>query len=364
MHRYVLGSTHPMGPDRVHSALKLAEHFGLLDEFDITEPSAANTAELQLVHTPEYIAATRAEVATKHFGLGTTDNPISHGLSTIAARITGGTLHAVRQVWSGNRHQAVNLAGGLHHALASSMAGFCMYNDAAIAISWLLNHGAQRVAYLDLDAHHGDGVEKVFWNDPRVLTISIHESGLYLFPGTGFAHEIGGPDAQGTAVNLALPKNAGDKTWLQAIHALVPPLLRAFQPELLISQHGADPHRRDPLADLDVSVDAMGRAYRSVAWWSRQFAHNRWVALGGGGYRLDSVARAWVEVLAAQAEVDLPRTSDMPTGWEGSPTLGDEFADDSIDDFDPNQVLTTCPHPALVHTTRAVFPYWGIPAYG
>ncbi|WP_165241977.1 acetoin utilization protein AcuC [Corynebacterium lizhenjunii] len=364
MRRYSLGPDHPMGPDRVRLAFELAEYFELTQLFEIVCPTAANTAHLQLVHTPDYIAATRAEVPSKRFGLGTEDNPISHGLSTVAARITGATVQATQAVWEGRAPRAVNLAGGLHHAFADSMAGFCMYNDAAVAIRWLLANGAQRVAYLDLDAHHGDGVERLFWDDPRVLTISVHESGLYLFPGTGFAHEIGGRGAEGTAVNLALPRETADASWLQAIHALVPPLLRKFQPEFIISQHGADPHRSDPLADLNISLDAMAHAYRSVSTWANTYAHGRWVALGGGGYQLDSVARAWTCVLAAVAEVELSPTLAMPKGWHGSPTLGDEGVSADIYDFDPHKIMASQPHTALVQTSRSIFPYWGLPAYG
>lgn len=147
MYRYSLGPQHPMGPDRVAAAMSLAQHFSVLEEFDIECPTPLNTSHLQLVHSPDYIAATRAEVPSKRFGLGTEDNPISHGLSTVAARIAGGTLAAVRAVWEGRAPRAVNLSGGLHHAFADSMSGFCMYNDAAIAIQWLLANGAQRVVY-------------------------------------------------------------------------------------------------------------------------------------------------------------------------------------------------------------------------
>lgn len=364
MYRYSLGPQHPMGPDRVAAAMSLAKHFGVLEEFDIECPAPVNTSHLELVHNPDYIAATRAEVPSKRFGLGTDDNPISHGLSTVAARIAGGTLAAARAVWEGRAQRAVNLSGGLHHAFSDSMSGFCMYNDAAIAIRWLLANGAQRVVYLDLDAHHGDGVEKIFWDDPNVLTISVHESGLYLFPGTGYAHEIGGHGAEGTAVNVALPRGVNDEEWLQVIHAVVPPLLKKFRPDFIISQHGADPHRSDPLADLELTIDAMARAYRSVAVWAQQFAGGRWVALGGGGYQVDAVARAWTQVLAAVADVELAASERMPNSWEGSSTLGDEGACAAIGDFDPTKVMAEMPHAALVQTTRAVFPYWGLPAYG
>lgn len=362
--RYSLGPEHPMGPDRVRLAFDVATHFGLMEHFEMVDPAPASTAALERVHTRAYIDATRAEVPARRFGLGTDDNPISHGLSTVAARIAGGTLAAAQAVWEGQTNRAVNLAGGLHHALPDTMAGFCMYNDAAVAIAWLLDNGAQRVAYLDLDAHHGDGVEKIFWDDPRVLTMSLHESGLYLFPRTGFPHDIGGPNALGTAVNVALPKGLGDSEWLHITHAVVPAILGKFRPDILITQHGADPHRDDPLADLELTVDALAHTYRSVSVWADHYAHGRWVALGGGGYCLDTVARIWTQVLAASAGVDLAPDLPMPHGWEGSSTLGDSGACSSIKCVDPTQILATRPHTALVQTSRAVFPYWGLPAYG
>ncbi|AKV58387.1 acetoin dehydrogenase [Corynebacterium riegelii] len=364
MRRYSLGPGHPMGPDRVKLALNVAEYFHMLDLFDIYSPQPLSTALLQLVHTREYIEATRAEVAAKRFGLGTDDNPISHGLSTVASCIAAGTVEAARAVWQGETRRAVNLAGGLHHAAADRMEGFCMYNDAAIAIRWLLEQGATRIAYIDLDAHHGDGVEKIFWDDPRVLTISVHESGIYLYPHTGYAHEIGGQGAQGTAVNLALSKNADDSEWLQGIHSLIPALLKQFRPELLVTQHGADPHRADPLADLEVSIDAMAHAYRSLAVWADQYAGGKWVALGGGGYTLDSVARAWTQLLAAVAGVELEASASMPNGWDGSLTLGDAGVTTQFAEYDPKRVLTSRPSTSLIQTSRAVFPYWGIQPYG
>nr|WP_120491663.1 acetoin utilization protein AcuC [Corynebacterium lactis] len=371
IYQYELGRDHPMGPDRVSVALGLADHFGVLGQFDHERPPALSptlTDEmLGLVHTGEYVAAARRNAPSAEFGLGTEDNPIVAGLPDAAAAIVSGTVAAARAVWEGRAPRAAHLAGGLHHAFPERMAGFCMYNDAAVAIRWLLEHGgARRIAYIDLDAHHGDGVERIFWDDPRVLTISVHESGLYLFPGTGFASDIGGVEAAGTAVNIALPRDTDDHTWLQVIHATIPPLLQKFRPELIVSQHGADPHRADPLADLQVSIDAMGVAYRSMSSWARQYAGGKWVALGGGGYNRDSVARAWTHVLAAVAGVDLPADATMPTNWGHAPTrtLGDEGVDADVLAFDPNRIMAERPHPALVQTSRAVFPYWGLPAYG
>ncbi len=362
IHRYSLGAEHPMGPNRVDAALKLSHQLGILEAFEVSQPEGATDEILELVHSKAYIQATRANQSNPQFGIGTVDNPVAPGLADVAGRISSGTLDATRAVWEGTADRAVNLAGGLHHAFPDSMSGFCMYNDAAIAITWLLeNTNIERVAYVDFDAHHGDGVEKIFWDDPRVLTISVHESGLYLFPGSGHAHEIGGVSAAGTAINIAVSKNARDHEWLQSIHAVVPAVLQKFAPELIISQHGADPHRLDPLTDLELSMDAMALAYHSMSAWAEQFANGKWVALGGGGYEPSGVSRAWTHVLGAVSKQLIDATTKV------SPNLhmGDEGVDlGALEQFSPCHVTTSQPSPALVATSRAVFPYWGLRPYG
>ncbi|QGU01154.1 Acetoin utilization protein AcuC [Corynebacterium kalinowskii] len=368
LYGYNLGDTHPMGADRVRLAVELADYFGILSQFDIEVPRV--TPRLELVHTPAYLEAVRSGEPSLEHGIGVEDNPvITPRMATIGAAIVAGTVSAAEEVWSGRRKRAVNIAGGLHHAHASRMSGFCMYNDAGIAIRSLLDQGAQRVAYIDVDAHHGDGVEQEFWNDPRVLTISIHESGLYLFPGTGFAHDIGGPSALGTAVNIALDREAGDEEWLRASHSVIPQILKVFRPEIIISQHGADPHRDDPLADLQLSVDALYRAYSSIGKWADRYASGRWVALGGGGYQRDSVARIWVALLAAVAGVPFEPSAPMPHNWSrrvGAPcsvTWGDPeslAASLSLSSISMDGTAT----PAMKATSRAVFPYWGLQPYG
>ncbi|PRQ11329.1 acetoin utilization protein AcuC [Corynebacterium sp. 13CS0277] len=366
---YSYGPHHPMGPDRVRLTVELADYFHLLDLVEVAAPDPLPEDLLARVHDPEYLAALDSGAAHPEFGIGTEDHPVVPGLAAHARAVAAGTLHATRAVWEGTHPRALNISGGLHHAGRRTQAGFCMLNDAAVAIEWLLQQGATRVAYLDLDAHHGDGVEQLFWDDPRVLTISVHESGLFLFPGTGFGHEIGGPHAAGTAVNVALEPATGDMEWLQAVHAIVPPLLQKFRPQILISQHGADGHASDPLTHLELSVDAMGKSYRSVARWAERFAGGRWVALGGGGYQRDAVARTWVHVLAAVAGVKLDGQAPMPADWEArarvaaSPTLGDAGAAQRLQEYHPERVLSDTPAGPVVATSRHVFPYWGLVPY-
>ena len=233
-----------------------------------------------------------------------------------SARVVGATVAAAEAVWRGQVRRAVSVAGGLHHAMPARAAGFCVYNDPAVAIARLLALGAQRVAYIDIDAHHGDGVQVAFWDDPRVLTVSLHQSPLTLFPGTGFPDETGGRQASGTAVNVALPAGTGDTGWLRAFHAVVPAVLRAFQPEILVSQCGADTHRLDPLTDLRLSVDGQRAAYLALAALADELCEGRWVATGGGGYALvEAVPRAWTHLLAVVTGEPLDPATLTPPQW-------------------------------------------------
>lgn len=196
----------------------------------------------------------------------------------------------------------------------SGPAGFCVYDDPALAIAWLLGNGAQRVAYVDVDVHHGDGPQAVFERDPRVLTISLHQDGRTLFPGTGFVDELGLGDAEGTKVNVPLPPYTGDDGWLEAFREIVPPLVESFRPDLLVTQLGCDTHHEDPLASLTLTTEA----YRETATVLHQLAHDaaggRWVATGGGGYRWATVVpRAWTRYFAEMAGRELP--DDLPQAW-------------------------------------------------
>ena len=208
---YDFGPGHPLAPIRVQLAMRLAAEFGLFAPAHVsilTPVEPVDDDAILRVHEPEYVRAVQAASADPHFydaarGLGTDDDPVFPGMHQASCRIAGASLTAARAVHSGEVEHAVNLAGGLHHALPGAAEGFCVYNDIAVAIAWLLDQGVERVAYLDVDVHHGDGVQAIFWDDPRVLTISIHESPRTLFPGTGLPTETGGPDAPGTAVNIA-----------------------------------------------------------------------------------------------------------------------------------------------------------------
>jgi acetoin utilization protein AcuC len=233
-----------------------------------------------------------------------------------SALIAGGSVQAAERVWSGAARHAVNIAGGLHHAMRARASGFCVFNDPAIAIARLLQLGAERVAYVDVDVHHGDGVQAAFYSDPRVLTISLHQTPLSLFPGTGFPDEVGRGDALGTSVNVALPAGTDDEGWHRAFHAVVPGILRAWRPQILVTQCGCDTHVEDPLAELALTVDGQRSSYMMLHALADELCDGRWVAVGGGGYGLvRCVPRAWTHLLAeaAGARVD-PRTP-VPDAW-------------------------------------------------
>ena len=221
-----------------------------------------------------------------------------------AAAVAGGSLRAMDAILRGDVEHAFHPGGGLHHAMPSRAAGFCIYNDVALAVARARAAGL-RVMYIDLDVHHGDGVEAIHAADPGVLTVSIHESGRYLFPGTGFAWEHGEGEAAGTVVNVPLEPGTSDLTWLNAVSTLLPELAAAFVPEIIVSQHGCDTHATDPLAHLDVTTTSMGRAARLVDRLAHESTGGRWLATGGGGYGVYRVVpRAWAHVWLAGAHRD------------------------------------------------------------
>ena len=210
----------------------------------------------------------------------------------------------------------MNICGGLHHAMPGAASGFCIYNDPAIAIQWLLDQGAQKVAYVDVDAHHGDGVQAVFYDDPRVLTVSIHEGPQSLFPGTGYATEVGAEGAEGSAVNVPLPPGTSDAGWLRAFHAVVPQVLRAFEPQIMLTQHGCDSHMDDPLTNLMLSVDGQRASYFVLEQLAEELCDGRWIITGGGGYSLTNVVpRIWTHLLAIVAGAPLDPETATPDAW-------------------------------------------------
>jgi len=318
---YDLGGHHPLHPLRWELTWLLAGSLGVLDGFEVVAPGPADDETLGLVHTAGYVdAVRRASVPGFRFsvghGLGTSDDPIFPGMHESAALIAGGSVAAALAIAHGEVDRAVNFFGGLHHAMADYASGFCVYNDAALAVAALLQAGVRRVAYIDVDVHHGDGVQAAFYDDPRVLTVSIHQSPLSLFPGTGYPAECGHGAAQGTSVNIALPPGTSDAAWLRAFHAVVPGVVRAFRPEVLITQHGADSHREDPLANLNLTVDGQRASYLALRELAETVTGGRWLALGGGGYSLVRVVpRSWTHLLAIVSGHDIDPATPLPEQW-------------------------------------------------
>ena len=321
---YNFGVTHPMNPLRVELTMQLARELGVLDLLDVVGADARTSDELCAVHTREYVARVQelsADPSTVDpaVGLGTADNPVFAGMHEASALIAGASVEAARRVWTGESLRSANIAGGLHHAMPGSASGFCIYNDVALAIAWLLEHGAERVAYVDVDAHHGDGVQAIFYDDPRVLTVSLHEGPETLFPGTGYPTETGGPGAEGTSVNVALPPGTSDAGWLRAFHAVVPPVLRAFGPDVLVTQHGCDSHMDDPLTNLMLSVDGQRASYLALEQLAEELTGGRWVVTGGGGYAVtDVVPRIWSHLLAIVAGAPVDLETPTPSPWRSA----------------------------------------------
>ncbi|TRW44437.1 acetoin utilization protein AcuC [Georgenia yuyongxinii] len=371
---YDFGLAHPMTPVRLLLTHQLLEDLGVLDgSLRVVPAPVASDADLRRVHTAEYLDVVRRAEADGHappgYGLGDDDTPVFGQVHTASARIAGSTLTAAQAVWRGDARRAASIAGGMHHAMPARASGFCVYNDAGVAISWLLEQGA-RVAYLDLDAHHGDGVERMFWDDERVLTISVHQHPGSLFPGTGYAQDVGSAVARGSAVNVALPPRTADAGWLRAVEAVTEPLVRAHAPDILVSQHGCDCHGTDPLAQLDVSIDAQRAAQLLVADVADRYAAGRWVALGGGGYEVIGVVpRAWAHLVAVVAGRPLEPGTAVPEAWrrrvrdladvEAPRTMSDgrdaRFAR-FADGFNPDDAVDR----AIMATRQAVFPWHGL----
>lgn len=381
---YDFGAGHPMAPVRLALTLELMDELGVTEQLERVDAPVASDEELTTVHEPEYVAAVREAQETGEpntaRGLGDEDIPVFGAVHDAAARIAGATLAAADAIISGRTRRAVSPAGGMHHAMATRAAGFCVYNDVALAAVRLRSAGL-RVAYVDLDAHHGDGVERALWDDPDALTISIHQHPKTLFPGTGFAQDVGGPDAKGSAVNVALPPGTRDAAWLRAVEAILDPLLAEFAPDVLLTQHGADCHLEDPLANLAISVDAQRAAAVYCADLAERHAGGRWLATGGGGYAVATVVpRAWTHLAAIVAGAPLALPTPIPANFAAHverltgaripammsdadvPELADSIAADVAgvaqfwQGYDPADDVDR----AIFATRQAVFPWHGL----
>jgi acetoin utilization protein AcuC len=310
------GPDHPLKPERLRRTHELLEETGALEwpNVRVLAPRPATEEELTLFHRGEYIDAVRAlsngdrSVPPARYGFGPGDNPVFSGMYDSEGLKVGGAVQGAELLLAGEAGIAFNYSGGLHHGAPRRASGFCVFNDAAVAIHRLLGEGL-RVAYVDVDVHHGDGVQDAFYESDQVLTVSLHQSGRTLFPGTGFLNEYGEGAGQGYSVNVPLPPGTTDDAYLEAFRALVPPIVRRFAPDVLVTQMGVDTHYRDPLANLSLTT----RGHEAIFEELHALSPGRWLALGGGGYAVEVVPRAWALALAVMAEQELPEK--LPPGY-------------------------------------------------
>lgn len=324
---YDFGSSHPLRPERVLLTYDHIRELGLRAE---EVPSrSATVEEIAAVHDRDFIAMVQAidagEVDPRKglmFGLGTPDDPIFEGMHKASAAVCGASIRAAELVASGRKQHAFNPAGGLHHARRGEASGFCIYNDPAAAIAKILELQPDwRVMYVDVDVHHGDGVQWIFYEEPRVLTVSLHQSGHYLYPGTGFENETGSGGGAGTSINVPLLPLTGEVDYLWALDRVLTEAASAFEPHVILTQLGADTHFNDPLANLGLTMTAYPRMAEILHRVAHGFCDDRWVATGGGGYQAETVVpKVWTIHFAEMCD----SAGVIPAEW--------------LDDVPPDQV--------------------------
>ena len=319
---YGFGGDHPFNPLRVRMTIELCEGLGLMEGHRFVAPRPATDEDLTTVHSLSYVRsvqkASRGEARLSEilqYGIGTPDNPIFPEMHEACAHVVGAVIGACRLVMNGEAEHALCVSGGLHHALRSKASGFCVYNDAGAAIARLKQeYPGIKVAYVDTDAHHGDGVQWLFYDDPDVLTFSMHESGRYLFPGTGGVEEKGRNGGTGYSLNVPLQPYTQDESFIECFEETLPETLRRFGPDLILSQNGCDAHALDPLTHLSATTRVYEHVPRRVHELAHELCGGRWVAIGGGGYDIWRVVpRAWAALWAALSHQKLPET--MPGPW-------------------------------------------------
>lgn len=298
---YRFNSHHPFNQMRLKLTLDLLQKMGAIEENQIVAPRMATDEELCLIHDPNFVNAVKLAGqgqlkgdAAEGYGLGTEDTPIFANMHEASALLVGGTLTAVDYVMSGKAEHALHLGGGLHHGFRGKASGFCIYNDSSVAIKYLQEKYNARVLYVDTDAHHGDGVQWSFYDDPNVCTLSIHETGRYLFPGTGNVNERGQGKGYGYSFNIPVDAFTEDDSWLDAYRNSLTEVAEFFKPDVILTQNGADAHFLDPLTHLSSTM----KIYREIPKLAHEIAHKycggKWIAVGGGGYDIWRVVpRAW-----------------------------------------------------------------------
>ena len=338
---------HPFNPKRLELTVSLIEALGLVgtDQARVVAPRQATEAELLAVHDRGYVDAVRRFSAggdaadAYRWGLGTDDTPIFPGMHEVTSLVTGATIRAAELVMSGQVRRAFSIAGGLHHAHRDRGSGFCVYSDLAAAIAWIRREHGGRVMYIDYDAHHGDGVQGIFYTDPDVLTLSLHESGRYLFPGTGFVDELGDGDGYGYSLNVPLEAFTEDDSWLDVHRRLIPEVIEAYRPDVIVLQSGCDGHTLDPLTHLRATTRLYEETTRMVCEAADAVCGGRVIATGGGGYAVwQVVPRAWTLVWGVLSGQAVPDRIPMEwlNRWQGeAPVLLPERVRDPDDAHPP-----------------------------
>ncbi|MGG4550916.1 acetoin utilization protein AcuC [Paenibacillus humicus] len=347
---YHFHDSHPFHPLRLRLTLDLLAEAGALAPTAMLTSRPATEEELLQVHQPAYIEAVKALSTNPgpdwleragQYGLDDDDTPFFPGMHEAAAYVAGGSITACEAVMSGRCDHALHLGGGLHHALSAKAAGFCVYNDVSVAIAYVRQRYQARVLYIDTDVHHGDGVQWSFYSDPEVCTYSIHETGKYLFPGTGFVQERGEHQGYGTCVNIPLQPYTEDASWMECFEQSIRRLTEYFKPDLIISQHGCDAHALDPLSHMQCSMAIYNEMPAIIHSLAHTYCSGRWVAVGGGGYDIWRVVpRAWSLLWLEMTDHPLKRSLEqrprtrLPQTWierwqeQSSVSLPAEWLDD------------------------------------
>ncbi len=322
---YNFGPTHPLRPLRLFLTYSLFEQLGLLDSkvLSIIPTRFCTEEELQRTHSSDYIDVVKKLSANPNdrtinptrYGLGPGDNPIFEGMYEASSLVCGASCSAAAALWKDEDIKiAFNPSGGLHHALKDKASGFCIFNDIAVAIHYLKSlKNDIRIAYVDIDCHHGDGVQWLFYDDPNVLTVSFHQDGRFLFPGTGSVREIGEGLGEGFSINFPLNPGTNNKMFLKLFRATVPKILELYKPDLLFTQLGVDTHYNDPLTQMGASISLYRDLAQTMKTSAKEFCNNKWLAVGGGGYLMSVVPRAWSIFLANMLDEELENK--LPDDW-------------------------------------------------
>lgn len=294
--KYDFGAFHPLRPERLPLTVELIKSLNLLNRSssELHAPRLATPEEIMLFHTHEYVREVQeaSEKGQGRFDLG--DTPVFKGCFEISSLVAGATLRAIDLVMNEGCEHSFSPGGGLHHAHKDRASGFCIFNDAAIGVAYLkARYAVKRIMYVDIDAHHGDGVMYGFYSDPSVLDVDFHEDGQYIFPGTGRVSEVGEGTAKGLKINVPLPPRTSDETFLYAFSGLVPKLAAKFEPEFIVLQSGADAHEDDGLAHLNLTTKAYEEVTSLIHGLAHKYCQGRLVTLGGGGYNLSNTSRCW-----------------------------------------------------------------------